>query len=103
MTALPSPRALYRDGRLTETDRRVLLTAIEEGLLDLVEYRKLKLSVLSNLLPRKEGQGRVSRASICRSLARLVKTGYLAREAGDDPRAAQGYRIRLSSLFGPGQ
>ena len=53
-TVLPSPRALYRDGRLTETDRRVFLTAVEEGMLDLVEFREIKLSVLANQLRRSD-------------------------------------------------
>lgn len=98
MTAvLPSPRALYRDGRLTETDRRVFLTAVEEGMLDLVEFREIKLSVLASQLRGRAGRP-VSRATICRSLDRLVRTEYLARETSTDPRAPRRYRIRLSSL-----
>ncbi len=96
-TVLPSPRALYRDGRLTETDRRVFLTAVEEGMLDLVEFREIKLSVLANQLRRRDGRA-VSRATICRSLDRLVRTEYLVRESSTDPRAPRRYRIRLSSL-----
>lgn len=96
--ALPSPRALYRDGRLTETDRRVFLTALEDGFLDVVEFRELKLSVLASHLTRGDGKRKVSRSSICRSLDRLVRTGYLARRQTDAPRAPQGYRIRLSSF-----
>lgn len=96
-TTLPSPRALYRDGRLTETDRRVFLTMLEEGMLDLVEFREVKLSVLTSLLRNKGGRP-LSRATICRSLDRLVRTEYLVREEATTSRSPRRYRIRLSSL-----
>ncbi len=86
-----SPRAVYRDARLTESDRRVLLTAIDEGMLDVDAFRELKLAVLGSVLE-------LSRSVICRALDRLVETGYLERDVETPARAPQRYRIRVSAL-----
>jgi hypothetical protein len=95
---LPTPRALYRDGRLTETDRRVFLTCLEEELLDVVDFRELKLAALVERVMRRAEGRTFSRSLICRSLDRLVRHGYLERQAGEHPRAPQRYRIRLAAF-----
>lgn len=86
-----SPRAVYRDARLGETDRRVLLTAIDEGMLDVGEFRELKLSALGAVLG-------LSRSVVCRSLDRLVEHGYLERDPHTVPRTPQRYRVKISAL-----
>lgn len=97
-TTLPTPWALYRDTTLTETDRRVFITLLEEDLADLVDMRELKLAVLAGRISRAGGGRAISRSWACRSLERLVRAGYLEVEAGTHAHAPKRYRIRLSAF-----
>lgn len=80
------------DARLTETERRVLLTGVEQAMLGVDAFREVKLAPLGAELS-------LSRSAICRALDGLVGAGYLERDVEAPSRAPQRYRLRISAFF----
>jgi predicted transcriptional regulator len=91
MFGLLTPRLMYRDKRLSPLDCVLFLVAVDEGMLDALEPREIKLEVLAVEL-------HVNKSTVSRALDRLVEAEYLARTDGPLPTSPKKYRIRLSAL-----
>jgi predicted transcriptional regulator len=77
---IPIFRQIWRDGALPPRAFQVWKAAIE--MLDLLEYRRLKLSSIENALE-------IDASTVSRALTTLVERGYLDRKEGE-------YRVPFS-------
>ena len=93
MLRIPSYFAeLARDSLLVGRDPQVWVIAL--GTLDFYEYRELLLeTVAGQFAPA------ISKASVHRSLQRLVERGYLERSGDNGAHGTARYRIPLARIF----
>lgn len=93
MVRLPSYLAdLARDAELVGRDAQVWILAIPQ--LDFVEFRDLDLESLAV-----QFDPGISRASVCRSLQRLVERGYVEREDARGTAGRGRYRLPLRRIY----
>lgn len=85
-------RELARDTDMVGRDTQVWLIAVET--LDFYDYRALVPDVIA-----KEFTPPISKASVLRSLQRLIDGGYLERAEDNGPHGRWKYRLPLARIY----